>query len=85
MEALARHPELSALVDEVFLEYRFDFDGKKMDSWWKFAKGLFSDSVGVAVRSRRDCDRTHMYFEPRSYFSSTCTVNIDDCILRAMP
>eukprot|EP00439_Symbiodinium_sp_Y106_P087391 s8_g49.t1 len=49
MEALARHPELSALVDEVFLEYRFDFDGKKMDSWWKFAKGLFSDSVGVAA------------------------------------
>ncbi|CAE7942650.1 unnamed protein product, partial [Symbiodinium sp. KB8] len=31
MEALARHPELSSLVDEVFLEYRFDFDGKKMD------------------------------------------------------
>ncbi|CAE7509975.1 unnamed protein product [Symbiodinium natans] len=31
MEALARHPELSSLVDEIFVEYRFDFDGRQMD------------------------------------------------------
>jgi len=66
VRGIARRPELSALVDEVFFEYHFDFDG--LDFGWRSQPGgvnhvndTVDDALALMSELRRAGVRSHYW------------------------
>lgn len=61
MEAIARHPELSSLVDEIFFEYHFWFDGRSF-GWGDISQERDVDSaLDLMKRLRLAGIRAHFW------------------------
>ena len=60
VEALAERPELAALVDELFFEYHFHFDGLDF-GWGKRPRDSVDDALALMSTLRRLGIRAHFW------------------------
>ena len=60
MEAIADRPEIAALIDEIFFEYHFWFDGLEF-GWLGNVQGDVDTAVGLMRRLRALGIRSHFW------------------------
>ena len=59
MEAIADRPEIAALVDEIFFEYHFYFDGRYIG--WEPVHNDVDDALRLMLRLRQAGVRAHFW------------------------
>ena len=60
MEAIAESPEIAALIDELYFEYHFDFDGINF-GWGEQVSGDVDTALGLMRRLRELGVRSHFW------------------------
>jgi len=61
LEAIAARPELAELVDEIFFEYHFDFDGNFFGWAPEIEHGTVDDAIKLMSRLRERGIRSHFW------------------------